>query len=319
MGKLQKSTPQTESFEEQRSPLSELPEDFERFEETSTPTKFYGFPSTAAYEGPMEITSPTEDIKDEPIVHHVSVYHSGRSDEPLTKEEKTSDTTADIARALGDKIMNLFAKQSFPYDYLSLEQYKGPLEATSRKEDIEPQPIQNVVSLYHEGRSDIKQEPAAASQGETTLHVKDIYYDDSSILSPESRLEAAFLYSDKSGFTDAAVAQAEIQAVPPQKQDEEQRRSYDVYEAKPSITGESSSETTTTEKHFISHDERPLITRQSAAKVEEEAAAQSVDSHHNGYPEKPQVDESKENETVLNIKDVYFDYPTTAAYEGPLE
>ncbi|KAK6726540.1 hypothetical protein RB195_004707 [Necator americanus] len=164
-----------EYFDLQKSPLSEgQQEDFEHVEK---PSKYHGFPSTAAYKGPLDSTSPVKDLEDEPITHHVSVYHNGRSDEPFTSKEKTSDSTANIARMLGDKIMSLFAKQNIIPEYPTSEPYEGPLEDTKKREDIESQPLHTIVTVYHSGRSDVPQEPITRAVPVETVPTKDMYYD----------------------------------------------------------------------------------------------------------------------------------------------
>ncbi|EYB92807.1 hypothetical protein Y032_0189g1168, partial [Ancylostoma ceylanicum] len=151
--RAEKSPSDTDYFDQLTSPMSEgLLEEYEQVEEPSTPTIYHGFPSTAAYEGPLDSTSPIKDLKDEPITHHVSVYHSGRSDEPYTEQEKQGDSTATIAKMLGDKIMSLFAKQTIPSDYPTTEAYEGPLKDTKKREDIESQPLHTIVTVYHSGR-----------------------------------------------------------------------------------------------------------------------------------------------------------------------
>ncbi|VDM65488.1 unnamed protein product, partial [Strongylus vulgaris] len=322
IGRLQKSPLQIEFLDEQKSPTSEeRQEDFETVEESLTPTKCYGFPSTAAYNGPMEITSPNEDIRSEPIIHHVSVYHSGRSDEPPTKKEKTSDTTADIAKALGHKIMNLFAKQSFPYEYPVSEPYHGPLEATRRKEDIDSQPIHNVVSVYHIGRSDIPQEPTTAATTETVLQIKDMYYDysDSPIESPLSSTYRMAETEEEPLTYDVSMYQSGRSGErAPKSEKPEEGEIFDVAEAAKTfgvnISGFLRNGYPISEVY-----EGPMDSINRVKDIEREPISQRVSLYHSGISDVPQEGRTSVVETVINIRDRYFDYPTTAAYEGPLD
>ncbi|KAI6178796.1 hypothetical protein M3Y98_00540400 [Aphelenchoides besseyi] len=80
-----------------------------------------------------------------PIEHHVSIYSSGRSDEPKQKS----------AESVTSKLSSLFkrghAHESFP----TSERYEGPVNETQRHRDIEHLPIHEHATVYLEsGRSD---------------------------------------------------------------------------------------------------------------------------------------------------------------------
>ncbi|CAJ0592890.1 unnamed protein product [Cylicocyclus nassatus] len=112
------------------------------------------------YEGPLNSTTRATDIEDEPLTHHVSVYHSGRSDEPASKPEKPEEEQFDIpgaAKALGGK-SGLSKKGTAHLDYPVSEVYEGPLGSINRATDIEGEPLTLYVTVYHSGRSD---EPAS--------------------------------------------------------------------------------------------------------------------------------------------------------------
>ncbi|VDO56793.1 unnamed protein product, partial [Haemonchus placei] len=64
--------------------------------------KYYGYPSTSSYEGPLDSFMRTSDIYGEPLKQYVTVYHSGRSDEPVPKPEEEHVDIADAAKAFGE-------------------------------------------------------------------------------------------------------------------------------------------------------------------------------------------------------------------------
>ncbi|EYC43217.1 hypothetical protein Y032_0500g2587 [Ancylostoma ceylanicum] len=116
---------------------------------------YYDYPTTAAYEGPLDSTTRISDIEGEPLTYHVSVYHSGRSDEPAPKpEEEQPLDIAEAAKTFGEKITGLFKRGPAHLDYPVSEVYEGPLDSTHRTNDIVSEPLTHLVSIYHSGLSD---------------------------------------------------------------------------------------------------------------------------------------------------------------------
>jgi hypothetical protein len=111
------------------------------------------FPRTEIYEGPLASTSRAYEVEGVPLEHHVTAYHSGRSDElPLKHEEPAAPkepSTDAFARLAG-----LFKKGTAHENYPRTDVYEGPLATTSRYYDIDGQPIDQHVTVYHGGRSD---------------------------------------------------------------------------------------------------------------------------------------------------------------------
>jgi hypothetical protein len=109
------------------------------------------FPRTEIYDGALESTHRAQEIEGSPLDTHVSVYHSGRSDElPVKEEPAPKEPSSDpFARLAG-----LFKKGTAHENYPRTEIYEGPLATTSRYYDIDGHPIEHHVSLYHSGRSD---------------------------------------------------------------------------------------------------------------------------------------------------------------------
>uniref|UniRef100_A0A1I7VJC0 Ald_Xan_dh_C2 domain-containing protein n=1 Tax=Loa loa TaxID=7209 RepID=A0A1I7VJC0_LOALO len=58
------------------------------------------------------------------------------------------------AQALGAKITGLFKRGPAHLDYPTSGPYDGPLASTSLAWDVEGEPLQQHVSVYHSGRSD---------------------------------------------------------------------------------------------------------------------------------------------------------------------
>src|SRR5690606_6507715 len=98
--------------------------------------------------------------------HHVTVYHTGRSDEAPTKivevvEETIEHKEEPKKETLSEKLTGLFKRSPAHLDYPVSEAFEGPLSTTSRYRDIEGHPLTHSVAVYHSGRSDevpVKQE-----------------------------------------------------------------------------------------------------------------------------------------------------------------
>ncbi|VDM55554.1 unnamed protein product, partial [Angiostrongylus costaricensis] len=134
------------------------------------------YPVSALYEGPLDSTQRIDDIQGEPLTHHVTVYHSGRSDEPAPKPDEAHIDLADAAKAFGDKITGLFRRRPTIPDYPSSEPYAGPLVDTRRREDIDSQPLHTAVTVYHSGRSDIPHEKVVFAPEAVEVH-QEMHYD----------------------------------------------------------------------------------------------------------------------------------------------
>uniref|UniRef100_A0A0K0DRN1 Syndecan n=1 Tax=Angiostrongylus cantonensis TaxID=6313 RepID=A0A0K0DRN1_ANGCA len=135
------------------------------------------YPAEETYDESRTISiQRMNDIKEEPITHHVTVYHSGRSDEPVPKLEEAHSDLSDAAKTFGDKITGLFRRRPTIPDYPSTEPYYGPLADTRRREDIDSQPLHTAVTIYHSGRSDIPHEKVVFIQEAVEVH-KEMHYD----------------------------------------------------------------------------------------------------------------------------------------------
>uniref|UniRef100_A0A1I7VJF5 Mucus binding protein n=1 Tax=Loa loa TaxID=7209 RepID=A0A1I7VJF5_LOALO len=119
------------------------------------------YPTSGPYDGPLASTSLAWDVEGEPLQQHVSVYHSGRSDEPMTKivEIPTEISLEEVPvvekpTVTAKIITGLFKKDETYLDYPAMETYEGPVDSIYRIQDVESEPIEHLVTVYHSGRSD---------------------------------------------------------------------------------------------------------------------------------------------------------------------
>ncbi|KAI1717971.1 hypothetical protein DdX_06380 [Ditylenchus destructor] len=127
------------------------------------------YPHGLLYEGPTTSTHMVNDIDRHPLDHHVSVYHSGRSDEavPVHHEPAPAEKPVEKTDTLG-RITSLFRKSTAHEDYPHGLQHEGPVSETGRSHEISGSPLDTHVSVYHSGRSDeavpVHHEPAPAEK-----------------------------------------------------------------------------------------------------------------------------------------------------------
>ncbi|KAJ1374509.1 hypothetical protein KIN20_037210 [Parelaphostrongylus tenuis] len=265
------SRPLQETVTVYHSGRSDIPQEkavivVERVEGVAVPKDmYYEYPTTASYEGPLDSTQRVDDIHGEPLTHHVTVYHSGRSDEPTSKPDETHLDLADAAKTLGDKITGLFKKGEAHLDYPVSELYEGPLDSTQRVHDIEGEPLTHHVSVYHSGRSD---EPAPKPD--------DAHLD---------LADTAKTFGDKI---------------------------TGLFKRRPTISDYPSSE-----PYY-----GPLADTRRRDDIESRPLQETVTVYHSGRSDIPQekaVIVVERVEGVAVPKDMYYEYPTTASYEGPLD
>ncbi|CAD5206477.1 unnamed protein product [Bursaphelenchus okinawaensis] len=114
------------------------------------------YPASVAYTGPIDETARQGEVEGLPLEHHVSVYHSGRSDvEPHKHEEPVAEPVKEKSDTIG-KIVGMFKRTPAHDDYPASEAYTGPIDETARQGEVEGLPLENHVSVYHSGRSDVE-------------------------------------------------------------------------------------------------------------------------------------------------------------------
>ena len=106
---------------------------------------------TEKYDGPIYVVPLKKELEQEPMNEHVAVYHSGRSDEPNKKAKESSDhnKTPKVLQGVGRLLFKSNTRQDFPVT----EPYEGPIERTTKANEIEDTPIENYVTKYHSGLS----------------------------------------------------------------------------------------------------------------------------------------------------------------------
>ncbi|WKX89204.1 hypothetical protein Q1695_008675 [Nippostrongylus brasiliensis] len=302
------------------------------------PTKdqYYDYPTTAAYEGPLDSTLRTDDIYGEPLTHHVSVYHSGRSDEPEEKPEGEHVDIADAAKAFGEKITGLFKKGPAHLDYPVSETYEGPLDSTQRTDDIYGEPLTHHVSVYHSGRSDEPEEKpegehvdiadAAKAFGEkiTGLFKKGPAHLDYPVSETyEGPLDSTQRTDDIYGEPlthHVSVYHSGRSDEPTPKPEAEH---IDIADTAKSIgdkiSGLFKRRPTVPDYPTSEPYEGPLMDTSRRDDIESQPLQTVVTVYHSGRSDVPHEKAVIVTEEVQPTKDQYYDYPTTAAYEGPLD
>ncbi|CAD5209299.1 unnamed protein product [Bursaphelenchus xylophilus] len=115
------------------------------------------YPTTEVYSGPVDETRRQDEVDGLPLEHHVSVYHSGRSDiEELKHAEPVPEPAKEKTDKIG-KIVGMFKRTPAHEDYPTTEVYSGPVDETRRQGEVDGLPLEHHVSVYHSGRSDIEE------------------------------------------------------------------------------------------------------------------------------------------------------------------
>ncbi|TKR59762.1 hypothetical protein L596_029389 [Steinernema carpocapsae] len=140
---------------------------------------YLDYPSSGVYEGPIDETGRAHDVDGEPLDHHVSVYHSGRSmsqlEKPLSipKSRLMSSILLLISGKPSRESPRSEDKSNWPLqespahlDYPSSGVYEGPIDETGRAHDVDGEPLDHHVSVYHSGRSD---EPTGKAPEQTKI------------------------------------------------------------------------------------------------------------------------------------------------------
>uniref|UniRef100_A0A0R3RJM5 DUF3715 domain-containing protein n=1 Tax=Elaeophora elaphi TaxID=1147741 RepID=A0A0R3RJM5_9BILA len=123
--------------------------------------EYLDYPAVIAYECPVDATYRIPDVESQPIERLVAVYHSGRSDEPVPEifeipaRLPVEEVLVEEKPVVTAKIISGLSKKGEAYlDYSATGTYEGPVDSTYRIPDVERQPIEELVSVYHCGRSD---------------------------------------------------------------------------------------------------------------------------------------------------------------------
>uniref|UniRef100_A0A914VJC4 Uncharacterized protein n=1 Tax=Plectus sambesii TaxID=2011161 RepID=A0A914VJC4_9BILA len=120
------------------------------------------YPLSEYFEGPVETIVVQRDVEPLPLLEHVQVYHSGRSDEEgpgildraSDKLEDAKDRASGAMADLGSKVSGFFKRSTAHEDYPKSEYYEGPVETVIIHREVDALPLTEHVQVYHSGRSD---------------------------------------------------------------------------------------------------------------------------------------------------------------------
>ncbi|KAE9416398.1 hypothetical protein Angca_000430, partial [Angiostrongylus cantonensis] len=294
------------------------------------------YPVSELYEGPLDSTQRIDDIQGEPLTHHVTVYHSGRSDEPAPKPEEAHIDLADAAKTFGDKITGLFRRRPTIPDYPPTEPYYGPLADTRRREDIDSQPLHTTVTVYHSGRSDIPHEKVVFVPQAVEVH-KEMHYDYPSTTAYEGPLDSTQRIDDIQGEPlthHVTVYHSGRSDEPAPKPDEAH---IDLADAAKTfgdkITGLFKKGAAHLDYPVSELYEGPLDSTQRIDDIQGEPLTHHVTVYHSGRSDEPAP---KPDEAHIDLADAaktfgdkitglfkkgaaHLDYPVSELYEGPLD
>ncbi|VDM92767.1 unnamed protein product, partial [Litomosoides sigmodontis] len=241
------------------------------------------YPTAATFEGPVDATYLTVDTETQPIEQLVTVYHSGRSDEPVLGEEKRP--APDVSYTFGANLTNIFKRTTYA-GYPKSSPYNGPLTPLCPASDVQEKPLQEHVSVYHSGRSD-----------ETlTDHFK----------TGRSRMDYPTSAPYDGPFPSTSLA-SEMEEKPLQVR-------VSIYHG-----GRPDETVTDYFKRGRTHMDYPasgshdglLASTSLASDLEEEPLQHHVTVYHSGRSDEPDIDHTKGGAPL--------DYPASGVYKGPLD
>jgi len=112
------------------------------------------------YEGELASTSRGYDLEGIPIDQHVSVYHSGRSDEAQPKAVEETIAAAEPGESFIDRVTGLFKSRAAHEDFPALSApYEGEYATTSKAYEVEPSALDTHVQVVSPGYYDVLPKP----------------------------------------------------------------------------------------------------------------------------------------------------------------
>ena len=122
-----------------------------------TKTTHADLPHSEPYLGTLDNFERRHELTGEPLDSHVSIYHSGRSDEVPTGtavEEVHAEPVTDKKTDTLTRITTVFKKTHHDEFPVYGTPYEGPMGELIRRSEVDGFPLDTHVSVYHTGRSD---------------------------------------------------------------------------------------------------------------------------------------------------------------------
>ncbi|KAK0425252.1 hypothetical protein QR680_009103 [Steinernema hermaphroditum] len=114
------------------------------------PSTSRGFPiAREPFAGPLHDTWRAAEFVPNPLRDDVNVYHSGRSRAPLGNRKKSVKFDRERHGGLEDEV----AKEHVDQEGYPEQAYRGHLDETARRRDMETLPIKEFSTIYHPGYS----------------------------------------------------------------------------------------------------------------------------------------------------------------------
>lgn len=109
------------------------------------------YPATTIYEGPLGSTGRHPELEGTPLDAYASAYHHGRSD--LEAPPAPSEAEPAGGESITTRITSIFKKKTHEDEYPQIggEPYRGPVDETWRRNELEGEPLDQRVSRYHPG------------------------------------------------------------------------------------------------------------------------------------------------------------------------
>uniref|UniRef100_A0A0K0G4N8 Chitin-binding type-2 domain-containing protein n=1 Tax=Strongyloides venezuelensis TaxID=75913 RepID=A0A0K0G4N8_STRVS len=119
--------------------------------------KYQDYPTSEPYTGELDQTKPSSELSGIPLEQHVEKIPSGYYDKLIQKEEtividdekEPKESLLEKGKHLKDDIFGMFQKKY--QDYPTSEPYTGEIDSTSKRNELDQEPLNSYVSPYDVG------------------------------------------------------------------------------------------------------------------------------------------------------------------------